>query len=139
MTTARREESPGRRARLVLALLVAAGVAGAPAVAAGTCASRDDLVGPCFRMRGRAALYNGNPTVRIWRVGTKRLLGVSASRCEPPACEPLPAELRTALDWEHPVFADFALCPLTRRRPGVMQMVCIAAVTNLRRGSDPSH
>jgi hypothetical protein len=84
-------------------------------------------------MRGRAALYNGNPTVRIWKVGTRRLLGVSGRRCEPPACEPLPANVRTALDWEHQVFADFVLCPLTRERPGVMQMVCIDAASHLRR------
>jgi len=140
MTTARREETPRRAARLVLVLLVlVVGAAGRPAFAADGCATRDDLAGPCFRMRGRAALYNGNPTVRIWRVGTRRLLGVSASRCVPPACEPLPADLRRALDWDHPVFADFTLCPLTPRRPGVMQMVCIAAAANLRRGPDPSH
>lgn len=135
MPTAHPEETPRRKARLVLALLFATGVAAASPVAAATCATRDDLVGPCFRMRGRAALYNGTPTVRIWRVGTTRLLGVSASRCEPPACEPLPAAVRAALDWEHPVYADFTLCPLTPRHPGVMQMVCIAAAANLRRGS----
>lgn len=155
MTTAPREETPRRLVRIVLALGLLAGSAAIPAVAADTCATRDDLVGPCFRVRGRAALYNGNPTVRIWRVGTMRLLGVSASRCEPPArrrrwsadydaddeppaCEPLPAAVRAALDWEHPVFADFTLCPLTPLRPGVMQMVCVAGATRLRRGGDPA-
>ncbi len=139
MTTAPSEETPRRSARLVLALLVLAGAVAVPGGAAGSCATREDLAGPCFRMRGRAALYNGNPTVRIWRVGTRRLLGVSASRCEPPACEPLPAELRAALDWEHAVFADFTLCPLTPRRPGVMQMVCVAAARHIRRGAFPAH
>ena len=109
------------------------------AVAAdGGCHAHPDLVGPCFRVRGRAAFYNGNPTIRIWKVGTRRLLGVSA-RCEPPACEPLPPAVRAALDWEHPVFAHFLVCPFTRERPGVMQMVCVDTATRLRRSVDSSH
>ena len=127
-----------RRFRSVLACLLAAGVSsGAIAAASEDCRARSDLVGPCFRVHGRAALYNGNPTIRIWKVGTRRLLGVSA-RCEPPACEPLPAAVRAALDWVHPVYADFVVCPFAPARAGVMRMVCVAAATNLRRGTEQS-
>jgi hypothetical protein len=76
--------------------------------------------------------------VRIWKVGTRRLLGVTA-RCQPPECEPLRSAARDALDWEHVVFADFVVCPFTRPRPGVMQMVCIDAATGVRRRSVASH
>jgi hypothetical protein len=123
---------------------VAAIIAGAVALLATAipaeagCRDHPDLVGPCVRIHGRAALYNGNPTVRIWKVGTRRLLGVTA-RCQPPACEPLPSVLRDALDWEHGVFADFVVCPFTRTRPGVMQMVCVDAATGLRRRAVASH
>jgi hypothetical protein len=37
------------------------------------------------------------------------------------------------------VFADFVVCPFTRPRPGVMQMVCIDAATGVRRRSVASH
>lgn len=100
---------------------------------AGWCAERADLAGPCFAIRGRASLANGNPTVRIWKVGTKRVLGLSDGRCTRPECEPLPAELRAALDWDHAVLGDFVLCPFTRPRPGAMQLVCIEHATRLRR------
>ena len=99
------------------------------------CAGRPDLVGPCFPLRGRAALYNGTPSVRIWRVGTNRLLGVSARGCGEPGCEweTIPESLRGGLDWDHPVFADLVVCPLTHERPGTMQFVCVESATRIRR------
>lgn len=118
---------------VLLALVLTLVPAAAPAGTA--CRERPDLVGRCFAVRGRAALYNGNPTVRIWRIGTRRLLGVSQSRCEAPECEPVPAALRDLLAWDAPVFGDFVLCPFTRPRPGVMQLVCIAAASHLRHGA----
>src|SRR3990172_3750180 len=30
----------------------------------------------CYWARGRLAVYNGNPGWRIWKIGTKRILGV---------------------------------------------------------------
>jgi hypothetical protein len=42
-----------------------------------TCQSDPDLVGACFTVHGRLSAFNGNPTFRIWRIGTKRYLGVS--------------------------------------------------------------
>lgn len=126
-----REETPARRALLLFgaaALLVLL----APAADA-ACRTHPALVAACFRVHGRAALYNGNPTVRIWKLGTHRLLGVSDRRCQPPECEPLPDALRALLAWDHPVFGEFELCPFTRARPGVMQLVCVAAAARLRR------
>jgi hypothetical protein len=120
------------RWRATAARMFAMLVIATSAVAAEPCRERADLVGPCFHVHGRAALYNGNPSVRIWKVGTRRLLGVSESRMAP-GVDPLPVEVRRALDWEHPVFADFVLCPFTRERPGVMQLVCVEAATRLRR------
>jgi hypothetical protein len=40
------------------------------------CSDRRDLVGACFTVRGRLSVYNGNPSVRIWPIGTTRLLGL---------------------------------------------------------------
>ena len=33
--------------------------------------------------------------------------------------------------FDRQVFGDFEVCPFTRRRPGIMQMVCIAGASNL--------
>ena len=122
-----------RSPRAVAALLCATIVAGAHAAsAAGTCAGFRDLIGACFPVHGRAAVYNGSPTVRIWRIGTRRLLGVSDSRCQPPDCRQMPDDLRARLGWDRPVFGDFVVCPFTRARPGVMQMVCVESAHRLR-------
>jgi hypothetical protein len=39
-----------------------------------SCKEHPMLSGPCFKVRGRMSFYNGNPTVRIWPLGTKRML-----------------------------------------------------------------
>jgi hypothetical protein len=41
------------------------------------CSKHPQLVGTCFTVRGRLSVYNGAPALRIWRIGTKRILGVS--------------------------------------------------------------
>lgn len=119
-----------------LLLLAACGVAlaqpsGKPA--AGSCRTRPDIVGRCFSVRGRLSLYNGTPSVRLWRVGTRRILGVtdteeSSGRPERPA---LPESIMEQLGWEKEMYGDFVVCPLTRSRPGVMQMVCVESGRNL--------
>src|SRR4051794_131894 len=30
----------------------------------------------CYSTRGRLSFYNGNPPYRLWRIGTKRMLGI---------------------------------------------------------------
>jgi hypothetical protein len=94
------------------------------------CSKQISLFGPCFSIRGRLALYNGNPTARIWKVGTNRLLGVSESRCQRPECARMPKELEDSLSWENVIFGDFLVCPFTESKPGHMQFVCIESVKN---------
>src|SRR6185437_1974239 len=73
----------------------------------------------CYWTHGRLSFYNGTPAYRIWKIGTKRLLGVYSG----PGSEKL-----NPLDNENPelpanlaaryhtlgtaVFADFEVCPL---------------------------
>jgi len=33
-------------------------------------------VASCYWTRGRLAFYNGNPPYRLWKIGTKRVLGI---------------------------------------------------------------
>src|SRR6266568_3783313 len=48
------------------------------------CTSTAAFTGPCTTIRGRVTLANGAFPVKIWPVGTHRLLGVGISRCELP-------------------------------------------------------
>jgi hypothetical protein len=94
------------------------------------CRAQPRLVGKCFRVRGRLSLYNGAPTIRLWRAGTRRLLGVSASYAEQ-GYSSIPADIERRLNWETELWGDFQVCPFTRRRPGEMQLICIESGKNL--------
>ena len=108
----------GQIAALLIALL-ATDAAGAPI---------------CTRVHGRLFAANGTPSLRIWPVGTRRLLGVHDD-ANPDA---LPPELRgdhapsmgATDDARVEVYGDFTVCPLTRDRPGHMRMVTVKAVTH---------
>jgi hypothetical protein len=92
----------------------------------------------CFWMHGRLGFYNGTPAMRLWQVGTHRLLAVSSG----PG-----AEKNDELDNEHPelppniqraikpfqnrIFADFEVCPLEPTQPNTMQPVCIESAKNI--------
>ena len=94
--------------------------------AAGPCRAGAGLVGPCFNIHGRLTATNGTPSIRIWIVGTKRLLGVV-----PAEAEIMPEALRRYVEGGSSVFADFEVCPMTPSRPGTMQDVCIQSATNV--------
>jgi len=85
------------------------------------------LVGECFVIHGKLMQTNGTPDLRIWRIGTKRILGVENARGQADAEGALPDGIpyfdKLA---NNAVYGDFRVCPLARQRPGWMQMVCIA-------------
>ena len=93
------------------------------------CASRADLVEPCFVLRGRLSFWNGAPSARIWPVGTKRLIGVHFDVL-PPALEAEMARFDPQRSFDTEVWADFTLCPFTYYRRGRMQFVCIESWRN---------
>ena len=94
------------------------------------CREQPALVGKCFMVRGRLSLYNGAPTIRLWRVGTKRMLGVSGSYSQA-GYSSIPEELERQLGWETEVWGDFLVCPFTRQRAKEMQMICIEEGKNI--------
>jgi hypothetical protein len=73
------------------------------------CSSDPNIVGACYKIHGRISAYNGTPTLRIWRIGTDRILGVEDDISVP---EPLSRQL----GWDVDVYADFELCPFTHER-----------------------
>jgi len=92
------------------------------------CKGRSEIVAACFTVHGRLSAYNGAPTFRIWRIGTRRILGVAGG--EDPV---MPPSLRAQAGFDADLFGDYEVCPFTPERPGRMQMVCIESASRLVR------
>jgi hypothetical protein len=95
------------------------------------CREHPQVNGPCFKVHGRIRVYNGNPSVRIWPVGTNRLLGVSEGRFYNPEYANMPPDLSRLLTGDNEIFADFEICPFTPDEPDVMRLVCIDSASNV--------
>ena len=92
-----------------------------------SCRTRREVVAPCFDLHGRLDVANGSPGVRIWQVGTKRILGVLPDE----AWESLPK-----IVWDHigvgvRIYGDFSFCPFEQEKKGRMRMGCVAAAHDL--------
>lgn len=103
----------------------------------------------CYWTRGRLRFGNGTPALRLWKIGTHRILGIYSgpSSYNPTAQDPdkgddenpqLPenvervfARSRAAKGYTDPIFGDFEVCPLEPERPHVMQAACIASAKDL--------
>ena len=96
-----------------------------------SCKDHPMVSGPCFKVRGRMAFYNGTPSVRIWPVGTKRILGISEGRFYQGGYDNVPGELVGQLTWDTAMFADFTICPFTDEQPGVMRLICVESAENI--------
>ena len=96
-----------------------------------SCREHPKLVGKCFTVRGRLAVYNGAPALRILKLGTKRMLGVSEQRFAVEGYRNVPEEVSAKLDQDKLLYGDYTVCPFTRAREKEMQLVCIEKVSNL--------
>ena len=96
------------------------------------CKGSPQVVEPCYQTRGRLQVTNGTPGLRMWRVGTTRMLGIVPS--EDPI---IPDQVAKLVFPNDRVFGDFLVCPFTKEKPGHMQMVCIESATNMRIESFP--
>lgn len=108
----------------------------------------------CYSTHGRLSVYGGGaPSYRLWKIGTRRILGIFNGPSHfPPAIEEydenpeLPATLLRAYEADNrrlkqetgimwaippPVFADFEVCPLEPEKKGEMQAVCIESAKNI--------
>jgi hypothetical protein len=90
------------------------------------CKTNPEVVGSCFTIHGKIFTSNGTPSVRIWKVGTNRVLGVLPSENEI-----MPSVIKSKLNFETQIFGDYLVCPFTIEKKGHMQMVCIESVQNL--------
>jgi len=93
-------------------------------------------VSSCYWVHGRLSVYNGNPTYRLWKIGTHHLFGIlsgpgSLKRNPDDGVE---AELPDNIAFRSTgtqIFGDFEICPLERETSGEMQDACIESAKNL--------
>jgi hypothetical protein len=106
----------------------------------------------CYWTHGRLSVYNGNPSLRIWKIGAPRILGVFNGPSHfPPSTiaddesPDLPVSLERAYEADHRrwkksgvryyefpvIFADFEVCPLEPEKKDEMQAVCVESAKNI--------
>jgi len=98
-----------------------------------------EIAASCYWTHGRLNFANGAPSYRIWKIGTKRILGVySGPSRYPPRTDKdselpeFPAEIdKVFRPPNNTVYADFEICPLEQERKGEMQAVCIESAKNV--------
>lgn len=95
------------------------------------CSCHPKITGEPFVVHGRLSLYNGAPAVRLWIIGTNRILGVSEGRFYAEGFRNLPESIEEKLDWDTVLYGDFFVYPFTPAKPGVMQLICIESVKNM--------
>ena len=119
-------------ARLVLRAFVLI-IAGCIPAAAATpkCKGNPKVVGACYAVHGRLSPGADTVTVRLWPVGTKRMLGVSRGPNIDDASFPIwPQSLRFA-HGDEDIYGDFEVCPFTPQRKGAIQFVCIESASHV--------
>jgi len=90
----------------------------------------------CYWVHGRLTYGNGTPAVRLWKVGTRRLLGIYSGpdvdrRSLDNENPRLPANVQSVFGPDNSIFADFEVCPLEPEKPETMQAACINAAKNI--------
>jgi hypothetical protein len=88
------------------------------------CRNDSRVVAACYSVHGRISNWNGNPTRRIWVLGTKRIVGLRDGAPTPKVLE----DSLTSFDVEG--YGDFEFCPFTTQKQGAMQVGCVAKVAN---------
>jgi len=96
-----------------------------------TCREHPQLVGKCFRVRGKLSVYNGAPAVRLLNTATRRMLGISEQRFNLAGYRNLPESIQQQLNQDTDLVGDFLVCPFTKSKPREMQLICIESVRNL--------
>lgn len=89
----------------------------------------------CRTVHGRLYVANGTPAVRIWVIGTKRVLGVPATDGSDMPHLPRNVQRRwrgtSDSAFYSDVYGDFRVCAWKPQRPGEMQRVRVVSAQNL--------
>jgi hypothetical protein len=99
------------------------------------CANSPKRIGGCFTVHGRMTSCTSVPSVRIWMMGTHRVLGIEDANGDPAGEKLLPEKLLqpmlTGTPCTKAAFGDFTVCPLTPQQPGVMQRACVVSAKKI--------
>ena len=87
---------------------------------------KETPAGKCFSVRGRYSIYTDGDA--IWMIGTHRRLSAVSNEFDHMI------EQRGQY-WDHSIYGNFTVCPLTRYQPGHRQDVCIKSYKNIKVGS----
>ena len=82
---------------------------------------------PCYKVRARYAVYEGDGVRELWPIGSRRLLLVENGD-EKLVYKLMPDHQDKAL------YGEFTVCPLEPERPGVMRHVRIGSWKGLKYG-----
>jgi len=96
------------------------------------CREHPQINGPKFVIRGIMRIWNGNPSIRISKVGTRRILGVSEGNYYKEGYCNIPKLLLQKLNLKNKIIADFVLYPFTDDKSGVMRYVCVDTAYNIK-------
>ena len=100
--------------------------------AAPKCEGNPKVIDTCFVVHGRATFGPGTPALRIWLIGTKRMLGVTAGPIADNADDPIAPKSMLKFDTGNErVFGDFEVCPFTVEQKGKMRMVCVQSASKI--------
>ena len=88
-----------------------------------------------FEVHGRLQCYNGNPSLRIWIIGSNRILGVSQTNENDPEKPTIPQRLFDIFNdgrgWFTKImYGDFTVEPLRHDIKGTMRPVILLSVRN---------
>ena len=96
------------------------------------CKGNPKIVAACYTVHGKATFGNGTPALRIWPVGTKRMLGVTAGpKAEDANNQAIAPKNFYIPNGAEAIYGDFEVCPFTRERKGYMQMVCVESASHI--------
>ena len=94
----------------------------------------------CYWTHGRITIGNGTPAYRLWKIGTKRILGIYSGPStyhdplsldnEYPDFPPNVEKIWSPRVYR-PLYGDFEVCPLAPERAGFMRPVCVESAKKL--------
>jgi hypothetical protein len=97
-----------------------------------------EIAASCYWTHGRLNFYNGTPSIRLWKIGTHRILAIhsgpsvkrgdQADNENPELPDNVERIFKPTVNW---IFADFEVCPLEPERAGTMQRACIESAKNI--------
>ena len=94
----------------------------------------------CYWTHGRLGVYKGNPSFRVGRIGTTKIVGIhsgpGAQRRDPEDGEhpEFPPNIERLVDGMvngHRIFADFEICPFAPEVRREMQFGCIESARKI--------